>query len=267
MATISMHCPSCGAEGRIPRDKVNVRMLCKRCLKSFHLTPGGKILAGGPPIDPATAGHGRHVDELEVVDHEIEVVVGKLKSAAPKVAIAGGVLLALLLGWLLLRGGEVASLDDQTIRLARALARNDLDELRSLAVDGTDDEAAELSQALAPEFRDHAEIPRAASPSVHVSRHPESPGPGLAAITATIRADQPVGRMGVALPDISTSMKSASIEVPMVLAGDDRRGWRLDGERSLEAYRKSRAPAPAARPGMPMSPSPRSTTTETAGAL
>lgn len=250
---ISMHCPSCGAEGRIPKDKVNVRLLCKRCLKSFHLTPAGKIVAGPPPEAHAPVHHEHPGHELDVVDHEIDVVVGKLKSAAPLAAAAGVLAAAALLGWMVMRGGKPASLDDQTVRIARALVKNDVAALRSLTVEGTADEAAELSAALLPEFRDHGDVLQSMSPSVEIARDPEAPGPGLSAVVASIRPDHPVGRMGVAVPDVSASMMTTgTVEVPLVLAGDDRKGWRLDGERTLEAYRKSRATAPigrAAKPG------------------
>lgn len=247
---ISMHCPSCGAEGRIPNDKVNVRMLCKRCLKSFHLTPGGKIVAGSPPEDHATLHHEHPGHELDVVDHEIDVVVGKLKSAAPAALAVFGLTLAVLLGWMLTRGGKAPTLDEQTVRIARALVKNDVAALRSLAVEGTDDEAAALSEALLPEFRDHSDLLQTASPSIEVARNPQAPGPGLSEVVASIRTDQPVGRTGMAVPDVSASMKVAgSIDVPLVLAGDDRNGWRLDGERTLDAYRKSRTPAVPGRAG------------------
>jgi hypothetical protein len=259
---ISMHCPACGAEGRVPKDKVNVRMLCKRCLKSFHLTPEGKVVAGPPPMDHAGTHEERHGPNLDAVDHEIDVVVGKLKSAVPKVAIVAGLGLILLLVWMVMRRGEVASLNDQTIRLARALARNDVEELRSLAVEGTGDEAAELSQALAPEFRDHADIHHTASPTVEVARKPEAPGPGLAEVVATIRADRPVGRMGEAIPDVSVSLKPAAVEVPLVLSGDDQKGWRLDGERSLAAFRSSRALSPSGPAEKSTAPSPKSPTAD-----
>ena len=32
---IDMNCPSCGAGGRIPREKVNTRLVCKKCLQGL----------------------------------------------------------------------------------------------------------------------------------------------------------------------------------------------------------------------------------------
>ncbi len=46
---IDMKCPGCGAGGRVPRDKMNVRLVCKKCLKVFHLSPSGKPVLGEPP--------------------------------------------------------------------------------------------------------------------------------------------------------------------------------------------------------------------------
>ena len=46
---IEMKCPGCGAGGRIPRDKKNTRLVCKKCLKVFHMSPGGKTVLGEPP--------------------------------------------------------------------------------------------------------------------------------------------------------------------------------------------------------------------------
>ena len=46
---IEMKCPGCGAGGRAPRDKMNTRMVCKKCLKVFHLSPSGTPVLGEPP--------------------------------------------------------------------------------------------------------------------------------------------------------------------------------------------------------------------------
>jgi hypothetical protein len=46
---IEMKCPGCGAGGRVPREKKNNRMVCKKCLKVFHLSPSGAPVLGEPP--------------------------------------------------------------------------------------------------------------------------------------------------------------------------------------------------------------------------
>ena len=46
---VEMKCPACGAEGRAPKDKINTRLVCKKCLRVFHLTPSGRAVIGEPP--------------------------------------------------------------------------------------------------------------------------------------------------------------------------------------------------------------------------
>jgi hypothetical protein len=46
---IDMKCPGCGAGGRVPRDKLNTRLVCKKCLKVFHMSPSGQPVLGEPP--------------------------------------------------------------------------------------------------------------------------------------------------------------------------------------------------------------------------
>jgi hypothetical protein len=46
---IDMKCPGCGAGGRVPREKKNTRLVCKKCLKVFHLSPSGTPVLGEPP--------------------------------------------------------------------------------------------------------------------------------------------------------------------------------------------------------------------------
>ncbi len=47
---IEMKCPRCGAGGRVPREKMKTRMVCKKCLSVFHLSPSGTPVLGEPPV-------------------------------------------------------------------------------------------------------------------------------------------------------------------------------------------------------------------------
>src|SRR5437764_14137537 len=49
LSMIEMSCPRCGAGGRVPNNKVNSRLVCKKCLQIFHLTPSGHAVLGEPP--------------------------------------------------------------------------------------------------------------------------------------------------------------------------------------------------------------------------
>ena len=58
---IKMKCPSCGAAGRVPREKINHRLTCKRCSGVFHLSPSGQAILGepAPPKDARGPAHPR----------------------------------------------------------------------------------------------------------------------------------------------------------------------------------------------------------------
>ena len=51
---IDMKCPSCGAGGRIPREKVNTRLVCKKCLESLSRDLGGQHGPGRTALCPKT---------------------------------------------------------------------------------------------------------------------------------------------------------------------------------------------------------------------
>lgn len=261
---ISMHCPSCGAEGRVPEGKIDTRLVCKKCFKSFHITPEGHAHAGPPPQHHAQLeeelghghGHGHHANnhdeyvdhnhvtpghEFDHVDEEIDLVMQKIRETLPKVGIALGVLIAGYLIWPYLKWSAPVGLNDQTTAAALALAHGDPSALRRLAVDPS--AATELSEAVRSEFQGRDDIVHSSSPTVEVYRSPGEPGPGLAEVTASIRPNTSEQRTGLAVRDTSTDLKLPSpVQIPLVLTGDDGSGWWLDAARSLEAYRKSKTP-------------------------
>lgn len=52
---IEIKCPACSAGGRVPRDKKDTRLVCRKCLAVFHLSPSGQAVLGEPPVRKATA--------------------------------------------------------------------------------------------------------------------------------------------------------------------------------------------------------------------
>jgi len=50
-----IECPACGAAGRAPKQKIQTRLVCKKCLKVFYVTPSGKTVLGEPPATGQTA--------------------------------------------------------------------------------------------------------------------------------------------------------------------------------------------------------------------
>ncbi len=53
-----VECPSCGGFGTIPKDKVNDRLVCRKCHVVFHVTPAGRSVLGEPKAEAEAHPHG-----------------------------------------------------------------------------------------------------------------------------------------------------------------------------------------------------------------
>src|SRR5271168_1001252 len=95
---IEMACPRCGAGGRVPRDKLKTRLVCKKCLQVFHLTAAG-VAVIGEPAAPRNAPKERAPRERLELDVSVFEGLGqklaKIKLPDPK--ILGVVLVVLLI--------------------------------------------------------------------------------------------------------------------------------------------------------------------------
>jgi hypothetical protein len=139
---IDMKCPSCGAGGRVPREKVNTRLVCKKCLRVFHITASGNTVLGEPaaPKD-APRGHSpreaaRHdrVERFDEVASKLSSV--KLPQIEPRVlgAIGGIVLVAALGYWFFSK----QTLEQRSQDIARAFVKSDMKTAVDLSLPGTE---------------------------------------------------------------------------------------------------------------------------------
>jgi len=135
-----MNCPSCGAGGRIPRDKIGSRLVCKKCLKVFYVTASGQAVLGEPPapkvipkdkISKDPTGY----DTSEALD-ALAAKVAKVQLPSPKtLAIVGGIALVVGLAyWLLSR----QSLETRAKAVAEAIAESEIKQIVDISVPGTE---------------------------------------------------------------------------------------------------------------------------------
>src|SRR5262249_43180911 len=129
LSMIDMSCPRCGAGGRVPREKMNARLVCKKCLQVFHLTPSGQAVIGEPPA-PKQAPKQRERAPRERVELDLSSLEGlgktlsKFKLPDPKILGVVAAVLAVigLLSWIFSR----QSVETRTRLLAVAIARGDV---------------------------------------------------------------------------------------------------------------------------------------------
>jgi hypothetical protein len=68
---IEMSCPSCGRAGQVPREKLNSRLVCRKCHVVFHMDPNGRAIVGEPHKGPSK-------EELAAKDSAQHKLVEKL---------------------------------------------------------------------------------------------------------------------------------------------------------------------------------------------
>ena len=138
---IDMTCPSCGRAGRVPRDKVNTRLVCKKCNRVFHLTATGVPLLGEPPAVKTGAAQrpGREPSNAtagEKADWRAMLPEGGLNVSRRSLII--GVSALLILGGLYFYSNmPTETLEDKTKDVGYALAGNDIATIRGLASSNT----------------------------------------------------------------------------------------------------------------------------------
>src|SRR5947208_1660602 len=139
---IEMSCPRCGAGGRVPRNKLNARLVCKKCLQVFHLTPGGQAVPGEPPPSKEASKERAPRERIEFDASALEGLGQKLaKIRLPDAKILGVVGLVLLItagvAWLLSR----ESVETRSRQIANAISKGEVGVVIGLAVPGTENDA------------------------------------------------------------------------------------------------------------------------------
>ena len=236
---IVMNCPSCAAEGRIPKAKINTALVCKKCFQTFHVKPSGRAVLGAPSlVTTEAAEHAEHVHEI---DHSADVDqwFDKLNRSFHKLGRIAAMLAAVLVLFGLYRWVRPASLEQQVEVTAKALVRGDLDAIRALADEGTSDAAVEWFDLAHPQFSDLVWTTPSIVPRTEILETKRNPEQGTVEVLAGISLPNRLGRLGLATADVGTaSLAGSSIDVPIVLKGGGWGGWRLDGKRTLEAFHK-----------------------------
>jgi len=237
---IPMNCPSCDAEGRIPNDKINTTLVCKKCLKSFHVKPSGRAVIGEarpdgtasarPEVDPSLIDRSADVDQW----------FAKLGASARRFARYAAVLAVVLVGYGLYRTFlHPVGLEEQSLRAASAIARNDLSTIREMAFDGTSDEAVEWYDSIHPEFKQQLRTAPSVVPKLEIVSVRRDPATSTAEVVTRLSLVEPEGRMGIVAASTSIgSLGGLSVEVAFVMVDCGWGGWRLDGKRTNEAARK-----------------------------
>jgi hypothetical protein len=235
---IEIKCPACGAEGRAPKGKVQARLICKKCLKIFHITPSGKTVLGEPPATGQTSTAAAHdpaaIDRTQEVDQWFERVSKRLFSPSSLILGVGLIVLAMVVSFLSFRHQE--TLQDRVTKVATAAVQGDLQTIRDLAATGTANDAVSWYDSIRPQCDQMRQSlgPRKLVIQTQVTQ--QDSGQGSAEVVAQLTSEEQFERKGNTLPDASviTTPSMETITLPMAWKSEGWSGWRLDGKRTLE---------------------------------
>ncbi|QEH33057.1 hypothetical protein OJF2_15530 [Aquisphaera giovannonii] len=236
---IEIQCPACGAAGRAPADKVNSRLICRKCLKAFHVTASGRTVLGDPP-DPGAAHtptHELHApDETEKVDQWFEKVGRALVSpTSAMIALALAAVIGLVAYRALQKPPE--TLEERAARVARAAVHGDLRTIHDASIPGTDSEATRWYDSVRSQCDDFRQRLGSGQFRVEVGvRQREEPA-GTAETVANIQPEETIERKGNALPDPTLTLAPSAgnwLSLPMAWKAEGSAGWKLDPRKTLD---------------------------------
>jgi len=231
-----MNCPACGAGGRIPRDKVNTRLVCKKCLKIFHVTASGQAVLGEPPAPKVIA---KEKISKDPTGYDTTLALDALASKVAKVhlptprtlGIVAGIALALGLGyWLFSR----QSLETRARAVAEAFASSDIKKIVDISVPGTETDVIVWYADVYKQYL-NVKLLLGRDPGIKIEIPGNSGGnSGLAIVKFSGQGAQS------AAPSIADAMQPIpslanvkdTLDVRLYFAVDSLGNWLLDGKRT-----------------------------------
>ena len=234
---IDMECPKCGRFGSVPNDKVNSRLVCKKCLAIFHLTPTGRAVVGEPP-DHKYEEHAQAAAVARSQKKKESLDFGSFDMGR------GGLLLgALGLGFIALIATYLFSgppdhdfLEPQAQKLAQALAVDNLDYVKEASAEGSASDVNKWWEKVRPIL---AEMQRDSSTNellsfVLVIEENTNTRTGL--VDAAFRPEKGTSRAeSIAIEASAKPSGRASLTLPIYWVMDEKGKWRVDGSKTLNA--------------------------------
>jgi hypothetical protein len=242
---IEISCPSCGAPGRVPNNKKDSRLNCKKCLVVFHLSPSGTPLLGEPPATK------KDTKEPERKIREAPVAYGSSQSSfglgaalsqikLPSARVVGIVAGVALLGLLIYFFSSRQSLETRTRMIAKAIGTCDVKTIAEIAVADADMNAMLWTQGVYEAYGDVKLALGGMTPGVKVDTVPPTGGDEAKSIII-FSAEGAQGSMpGIGPPPESSKSKGdgaskQSLRLTLYWTQDTLGNWLFDAKRTRDA--------------------------------
>ena len=235
---IQMVCPRCGAAGRIPQEKVNARLVCKKCLQVFHLKPGGVAVLGEPPATKSSPKVRTVRERPELISSANEGLgdyFAKIRLPDPK--IIGVTLVVLMIIGMLSWVFSQESVETRSKIMASAIAKGDIGAVMPMVLPGTEGDAMKWFYEIHPNYLDLKKSMGLHEPAVQIQVQKTSDGQSAVALLVFSRdgAHQgvnPTGEDELLAPKVSKVKNS--LEITLYWTPDTWGTWRLDAKRTAE---------------------------------
>ncbi|MDR3633924.1 MAG: hypothetical protein P4L84_08975 [Isosphaeraceae bacterium] len=233
---IDVTCPKCGGMGRAPREKVNTRLVCKKCHALFHISPSGRTLLGDPPLQPANDRQRGRADAPSP-----SKPASDWKDSLPEFTMTGRsavvALIVLVVGgaayFVMTRPGE--NLADRAKVVAQDFADGGLDRLKSGALSGTVDELVQWYGQSHRQFEELKKEWAGREVLVGVLVIEENPRLRSGQVTAILAPSKPSARDASLHGSADVGgLANKPVEIMFYFTPDAWGKWRVDGKKMLE---------------------------------
>lgn len=241
---LAIKCPACGAEGRASKEKIQTRLVCRKYLRVFHVTPSGKTVLGEPPAPGQTSTAVSRAkaapDPGQKVDQWFDRASKRIFLPTSLILTVGLILLAVAATLFTPRRPE--SLQDRVARAAKAAVEGDLQTIRELAATGTAGGAVTWCITIRPQCDELLRRLGSRKLAVETEIKQQDPAQEWTDVVAhvSIEEKEELERRGNALPDASIMMAPTGQPVSLPMAWKSEgwwAGWQLDGNRTLELFK------------------------------
>jgi hypothetical protein len=219
---------------------MNARLVCKKCLQVFHLTPSGQAVIGEPP-PPKNAPKERERASRERIEFDTSSLEGfgkalaKIRMPDPKILGVVAAVLAVigLLYWVFSR----ESVETRSRRLATAIARGDVGTIMELATPDSVGQAMSWGNEIYGQYAELKISMGGRDPGVQIQV--QSSADGNTAQALVVFSREGAHREGrIVTPDLEPPKASKSgkgtIEIVLFWTPDTWGAWRLDAKRTSE---------------------------------
>ncbi len=232
---LEIKCPACHGMGRVPRFKVGVRLVCRKCHNVFHLTPSLHPVLGEPPVSKdAPKARAANEEGYELTD-ALEAFGEKFSKfklpSGRTLGIGAGVLLVGALAYLLF---SHQSLETRARMVAAGIESSDMKQVIDLTLPGTENEVIMWYAGVYKQYLD-VKLMVGMTPAVRIQGTGSRQGGSAMVIAVFSRPGSRPENPAIAdslQPIPSLSNTKDTLEVPLFFVQDALGNWLLDGKRT-----------------------------------